>query len=203
MQPPQDEPPQSASDAGTSLSLLDRVRANDADAWNRFVRLYSPLVYCWAKKCGLPNQDAADVLQEVFGAVARNIARFRASPTGSFRGWLWAITRNKVRDHFRVSEVTPVGGSEMQQRIREIPEEEPESWSREGDCSRVGLVNRAAELIRDDFEPHTWQAFWRLTVENHTAREIAADLGMTPDAVYQAKARVLRRLKEELEGQIG
>jgi RNA polymerase sigma-70 factor (ECF subfamily) len=183
--------------------LLDRVRANEPDAWQRFVRLYSPLVYSWAKKCGLPNQDAADVLQEVFHSVARNVSRFRADPSGSFRGWLWAITRNKVNDHFRAGETAPVGGSEMQHKMQEIPEQEPESWSREGECSRIGLVNRAAELIRDDFEPHTWQAFWRLTVENHTARDIAADLGMTPDAVYQAKARVLRRLKEELEGQIG
>jgi RNA polymerase sigma-70 factor (ECF subfamily) len=203
MQPPQDDQSKSAADTRTSLSLLDRVRANDADAWNRFVRLYSPLVYSWAKKCGLPNQDAADVLQEVFHSVAKNVARFRADPSGSFRGWLWAITRNKVRDHFRAAEMTPVGGSEMHQRIQAIPEEEPDSWSQDGECSRVGLVNRAAEMIRDDFEPHTWQAFWRLAVENHPARDIAADLGMTPDAVYQAKARVLRRLKEELEGQIG
>lgn len=143
------------------------------------------------------------MLQEVFHSVAKNITRFRANPTGSFRGWLWAITRNKVRDHFRMAEATPVGGSEMHKLLQEIPEEEPETWSREGACSRIGLVNRAAELIRGDFEPHTWQAFWRLTVENQPAREIAADLGMTPDAVYQAKARVLRRLKEELEGHIG
>jgi RNA polymerase sigma-70 factor (ECF subfamily) len=200
---PQDESANNQPATRTSLSLLDRVRANDGEAWRRFVRLYSPLVYSWAKRCGLQNQDAADVLQEVFHSVARNISRFHADPTGSFRGWLWAITRNKVRDHFRAMETAPVGGSEMQHRMQAIPDDEPESWSREGDCSRVGLVNRAAELIRDDFEPHTWQAFWRLTVENHPARDIAADLGMTPDAVYQAKARVLRRLREELDGQIG
>jgi RNA polymerase sigma-70 factor (ECF subfamily) len=184
----------------TSATLLDRVRANEGDAWRRFVRLYSPLVYSWAKRCGLQNQDAADVLQEVFHAVAKNIAAFRATPTGSFRGWLWAITRNKVRDHFRVAEAAPVGGSEMQHRLLEIPEDEPESWSTDGESSRVAVVGRAAELIRGDFEHHTWQAFWRLAVENHAARDIATDLGMTVDAVYQAKARVLRRLREELGG---
>jgi RNA polymerase sigma-70 factor (ECF subfamily) len=188
----------------TSSSLLDGVRANEDDAWGRLVRLYSPLVYSWAQRCGLKNQDAADVLQEVFHAVARHVGRFRREgPAGSFRGWLWAITRNKVRDHFRAAGETPVGGSDMQQRLQEVPEAEPESWSREGDCSRAGLVSRAAELVRGDFEPRTWQAFWRLAVENHPARDIAADLGMTPDAVYQAKARVLRRLREELEGHAG
>ena len=91
----------------------------------------------------------------------------------------------------------------MQNRLQEIPESEPESWSESGDCNRASLVNRATQLIRDDFEPHTWQAFWRLAVENHPARDIAADLGMSVDAVYQAKARVLRRLREELHGHAG
>jgi RNA polymerase sigma-70 factor (ECF subfamily) len=186
----------------TSASLLDRVRANEDEAWRRFVQLYSPLVYSWAKRSGLKNQDAADVLQEVFHAVARRIGSFR-SGAGSFRGWLWVITRNKVRDHFRAGAAEPVGGTDMQNRLQEVPESEPESWSESGDCSRAALVTRAAQLIRDDFEPHTWQAFWRLAVENHPARDIATDLGMTVDAVYQAKARVLRRLREELHGHVG
>lgn len=187
----------------TSSSLLDRVRGSDADGWRRFVQLYSPLVYTWAKRCGLRNQDAADVLQEVFHAVARHIGRFRREgANSSLRGWLWAITRNKVRDHFRAGGASPVGGSEMYQRLQEIPDVEPDSWSQGDDCSRVGLVRRAASLVREDFEPHTWQAFWRLAVENQPAREIGIALGMTVDAVYQAKARVLRRLREELDGRL-
>ena len=90
----------------------------------------------------------------------------------------------------------------MQHRLQEVPEAEPDSWSEDGDCSRAGLIRRATQLIRDDFEPHTWQSFWRLAVENHAARDIAAELGMTVDAVYQAKARVLRRLREELHGHL-
>jgi RNA polymerase sigma-70 factor (ECF subfamily) len=188
----------------TSSSLLDCVRANEGDAWRRFVQLYSPLVYSWAKRCGLKKQDAADVMQEVFHAVARHVVRFkRAGSTGSFRAWLWTITRNKVRDHFRMLGALPVGGSEMHLQLQELPEQEPESWSQDGECSRVALVRRAAELVRNDFEPRTWQAFWRLAVEGQSAREIASALGMTGDAVYQAKARVLRRLRDELEGQIG
>lgn len=182
--------------------MLDRVRADDQDAWKRFVRLYSPLVYSWAKRCGLSNQDAADTMQEVFLAVARRIGEFRPKQTGGFRGWLWVITRNKVRDHFRAAEVHPVGGTDMQHRLQEVPDDEPASWSESGECSRINLVRHAAQLVRDDFEPHTWQAFWRLTVENHTARDIGAELGMSLDAVYQAKARVLRRLKEELGDEI-
>jgi RNA polymerase sigma-70 factor (ECF subfamily) len=197
--------PAGEAPAQTSLSLLDRVRANDQEAWRRFVHLYSPLVYSWAKRCGLPNSDAADAMQEVFHSVARRVGEFRHEPgKGGFRGWLWVVTRNKVRDHFRAAAgAKPVGGTDMQQRLREVPEDEPESWSESADCSRAGVVRRAILLIRDDFEPHTWQAFWRLAVENHAARDIGAELGMTADAVYQAKARVLRRLREELGDHVG
>jgi RNA polymerase sigma-70 factor (ECF subfamily) len=199
--------PQDGSDepcSATSAGLLERVRANEPEAWGRLVRLYSPLVYAWAKRCGLKNQDAADVLQDVFHAVARAVGQFRRDhAAGSFRGWLWVITRNKVRDHFRARGVEAVGGSDMHEQLQAVPEEEPESWSAGGECGRAGLMRRAAELIRDDFEPHTWQAFWRLAVEGQPARDIAADLGMSPEAVYQAKARVLRRLREELGGHLG
>lgn len=190
--------PDGPTGTGTSLGLINRVRAHDPTAWERFVRVYSPLVYGWAKRSGLQNQDAADVMQEVFHAVARGVVRFVAEPGGSFRGWLWTITRNKVRDHARARGVEAVGGSDMQRRLGAVPEVEPEEWSAGGDCGRAALVGRAAELVRADFQPHTWQAFWRATVENHAARDIAADLGMTVDAVYQAKARVLQRLREEL-----
>ena len=203
MRTPDSEPEPPGPDTGTSASLLDRVRANEDAAWRRFVRLYSPLVYAWAKRCGLKNQDAADVLQDVFHAVARGLGQFRHDvAAGSFRGWLWTITRNKVRDHFRARGTEPVGGTDMQNRLQEVPEAEPESWSEGEDCGRAGLIRRATQLVRDDFEPHTWQAFWRLAVENHPARDIATDLGMTADAVYQAKARVLRRLREELNGHL-
>src|SRR5688572_15344944 len=129
-------------DERTASSLLDRLRANESDTWRRFVRLYSPLVYSWAKRCGLPNQEAADVLQEVFHAVARHLGRFRrdaAAPPGRFRAWLWSITRNKVRDHFRAADTAPAGGSEMHQRLQEVPEVEPEEWSRAGESSRAAL----------------------------------------------------------------
>jgi RNA polymerase sigma-70 factor (ECF subfamily) len=56
------------------------------------------------------------------------------------------------------------------------------------------------ESIREDFEHTTWQAFWRMAVEGHPSAAIAADLGMTQEAVRQAKRRVVRRLQEELEG---
>ena len=90
------------SSTATSPSLLKRVKADDAAAWDRMVGLYAPLVYHWCRRADLPEQEIADVFQDVFQAVAAHIADFRRDGAkDTFRGWLRVITRNKVRDHFR------------------------------------------------------------------------------------------------------
>ena len=61
-----------------------------------------------------------------------------------------------------------------------------------------GLLHRAMEMVKAEFEHRTWNAFWRSAVENEPTTEIAAHLGITANAVRQAKSRVLRRLREEL-----
>ena len=106
----------------TSSSLLNRVNARDAVAWERLVDLYTPAVYCWCRKAGLSSADAADIGQEVFKSVARSIARFRHDrPSDSFRGWLRTITRNKIRDFYRNRPVQASGGSAAQDALLQIP----------------------------------------------------------------------------------
>lgn len=188
--------------SSTSLQLIDRVRARDADAWTRLARLYTPLVYRWGRQCGLQTNDAADVVQDVFIAVASHIESFSLDdPGASFRGWLWTIARNQVRLYYRKRKDRPeaTGGTDAHRVLEACPDvvlldEEPSGYN-----SRQGLVHRALELIRQDFQEQTWQAFLRLAVEGQAARDIAADLGMTPAAVRQAKYRVLCRLHDELD----
>ncbi len=67
-----------------------------------------------------------------------------------------------------------------------------------GELDRREILRRAAEIIRNDFEPHTWQAFWRSVVEEQAPHDIASDLNMTPNAVRQARFRVLARLRETI-----
>src|SRR5262245_48996096 len=110
----------------TSLSLLARVQARQADAWGRLVELYAPLVYHWCGRCGLAAEDAADVSQEVFRSVAEHVGGFRKQRAGdSFRGWLRTITRNKVRDHFRRRQHQPQapGGTDAQIRLLAVPDQ--------------------------------------------------------------------------------
>ena len=198
-----DDRPSPITDAttgsGTSLSMLQRMRGQDADAWRRFVDLYSPLVLSWLRRAGLGDADAADLVQDVFLLVSRHVEGFDRRGAGSFRGWMFTITANKVREHHRARKGQPVaaGGTDAQRRVQELTDDvDPEDPSDPG--SRDGLVRRGLELIRGDFAEQTWQAFWRCVVEGRPAAEVAVDLGMKPNAVYQARHRILRRLREEL-----
>ncbi len=197
----------SAPSSGTSRSLIDRVRANDAAAWERLVRLYAPLVLHWCRRGGLREQDAADVFQDVFQAVASHIARFHREREGdTFRGWLRVITHSKVCDHFRRRgrEAEAVGGTNAGRRMAQVPAPElPEEESAADEAAEGRLVRRVLELIRTEFEERTWQAFWRTAVEGRRAGEVAAELAMSPGAVRVAKSRVLHRLREELGDRTG
>ena len=186
--------------SSSTSRLLVRVRAQDPLAWQRLVELYGPLVHAWCRRGLDREEDRADVFQEVFRAVAIHVGEFRNDrPGDSFRGWLATITRNKVRDHCRRQAGRPqaVGGSAAHQAFQEVPEL-PELDEAESMSEQTALVSRALNLIRGDFEEATWQAFWRSAVEDQPAGQIAADLNLSPNAVYKAKARVLRRLREEV-----
>lgn len=184
----------------SSRSLIRRVQGAEPDAWRRLVHLYGPEVYAWARGAGLQTSDAADVVQEVFRSVATAIADFRRQESGdTFRGWLWTIARNKVRDHFRElkSRPTAVGGTDQQRRMEQIPEPADEPEDKPGAQTRIS--QRALRLIEAEFPPHQWQAFQRVTLGGQSPPEVAAELGISVWSVYQAKSRILRRLRQELD----
>jgi RNA polymerase sigma-70 factor, ECF subfamily len=193
---------QNGGESRTSLSLLERVRARDRAAWERLAGLYGPMVYGWCLRAGLQPADAADVGQEVFAAVARGIDGFRRDREGdTFRGWLYVITRNKLRDRAASPGAVGIGGSDAQRRLAELPAAQPDEPGAPGGTEEVSerkaLCRRAIECVRGEFEPRTWQAFWRAFVDGHAPADIASDLGITVNAVYLAKSRILRRLREE------
>jgi RNA polymerase sigma-70 factor (ECF subfamily) len=191
----------SESSISISSTLLERLRAHDAEAWQRLADLYGPLVYHWCRRSGLRTPDAADVFQEVFAAVSGTIAAFRRGvASDTFRGWLWTITRNKIRDHFRAQDhqVEAVGGTDAQIRLADLPEDCTDSSTDEDRRELGGLFQRALTIVQSEFEDHTWNAFWRIAVEERQTADVAAELGMSVNAVRQAKSRVLRRLRVEL-----
>jgi RNA polymerase sigma-70 factor (ECF subfamily) len=183
----------------TSSSLIDRVRGDEAGAWDRLVTLYGPLLYHWCRRWKLQDQDLADVFQEVFQTLVARLGEFRRDRRGdTFRGWLYTITRNKVLDHFRRRR--EVGGGDL---LAEVPAPEVEESADPGETEALrALFLRGLELIRGEFEERTWRAFWRTAVDGLAPRDAAAELGMSSGAVRVAKFRVLHRLREEL-GDVG
>jgi RNA polymerase sigma-70 factor (ECF subfamily) len=185
-------------DRPTSSTLLERVRGRDEEAWRRLLHIYGPLVDRWCALRGVRGADADDVRQEVFRAVAAGLDGFRRDrPGDTFRGWLRVITRHKLTDHFRRLDGRPKakGGTEAQRQLQQFAESDlPDDT--EDDLS--GLYHRALELVRAEFEPKTWQAFWRTAVDGDSPADVAADLGVTPAAVRKAKSRVLLRLRQEI-----
>jgi RNA polymerase sigma-70 factor (ECF subfamily) len=187
----------------TSSGLLNRVKAGQPEAWARLIDVYGPLIYQWCRQSGLQASDATDVGQEVFAAVARRIAEFhKEQPTSSFRGWLWTVTRNKIRYHFRARKRHPParGGTDAQQQLAGIPEppkDPPTAMT--GDSPDNGLEHRAIEVVKAGVEEQTWRAFWLYAIDGRTAGEVAEELKISVQAVYTANFRVRRKLREELE----
>jgi len=192
--------PQASTSPSTSLSLIRRARELDPESWRTLSRLYGPLVYRWARQCGLREHDAADVVQNVFVSVFRSIGKLSLlGPGASFRGWLWTITRNAVREWTRQSAVRPqeVGGDGGDWLLQQTATPAPDADPPEPDPG-PSLAHRALQLVHETLDDRTWEAFRRTALEDHAAPDVAADLGMTPKAVRQAKYRVLVRLRELL-----
>lgn len=185
-----------------SSSLLIGVRTFRADAWRRLLHIYGPLVFHWCTKSGVGVQDAEDLGQEVFRAVASRIDGFeRKSNHDTFGGWLRTITRHKVADHWRKKSRQPdvVEAGEMIELFGGSDPQTADVTSEENQV-RGFVYQRALSLIRSEFRENSWKAFWASAVEGRATADVAADLGMSQMAVRKAKSRVLRRLREEFDG---
>lgn len=190
-------------EGSTSLSLLSAAQHGQPGAWERLVRLYTPLVASWCRSWGIAEQDFVDILQDVFLSVSGHLKKFqKLRPSDTFRGWLFTIARNKARDHFRRTASQPMGegGSEANQRIQETfdPHLDAELAESTDEVAMDHLLQNALNVIRKEFHAKTWQAFWGVVIEGRLAADVGADLEMTPGAVRVAKSRVLLRLRQEL-----
>jgi RNA polymerase sigma-70 factor (ECF subfamily) len=197
-----DIPASPASDRGTSLTLIQQLRVNDPAAWSRLVFLYGPLVRYWASRRGVTGADADDVSQDVFQAVVGGLATFRRDrPGDTFRGWLCGITRYVLLRHSQRTDRQPraAGGTEARLHLNAVPDLYADSADEDDPPAELGaLYNRGLALVRADFEERTWTMFWQHTVDGRSVADVAADMGVSPAAVRQAKSRVLRRLREQI-----
>ena len=184
----------------TPVSLLQRLRAGgDAEDWDRFIRLVTPLILSWARGAGLREENVRDVTQEVFLTCHRKLSTFSYDKTQSFHGWLRTMTFNKVCD-FRKSPATrPLAPGDA--GLSGVAAPDDASATAEEEYRRY-VVGRALRVIRADFPSKTWKAFWEHRVCRRPAEVGGGELGMSANAVYAAALRVLTRLREELTGLI-
>lgn len=180
----------------TSATLLERVRdPQDYRSWQVFLDIYQPLIQYWLRKSGLQEADLMDLTQEILHTVTRELPKFRYDPAKRFRGWLRIVASHKLSEHFRRGGTRP---NSSDQGLSEVLSADDDAfWDRD---YRDWLFKRALMVMQTQFETQTWQAAYKTITTDASAREIANELGIAEASVYQAKSRVLRRLREELQG---
>lgn len=185
----------------TSATLLERLRDRaDAEAWQRLLDLYSPLLSTWLRRHALQDADVDDLVQEVLLTVAREAPKFQHSGRpGAFRHWLRTILANRLREFWRERRLRPTaaGDSDFVKMLDQL--QDPDSglshlWDQQHDQH---IVRRLFAMIEPQFASSTWQAFRRVVLDGARPDTVAAELGLSVNAVFIAKSRVLQRLREE------
>jgi RNA polymerase sigma factor (sigma-70 family) len=189
-----------SSSLHTRPSLLVRIRdPRDAESWKLFVELYTPRVVGYCRLRGLQDADAADVTQEVMALLARSMHAFQYSPErGRFRDWLGTVTRNQVNRFWTRQRAggAPAGGDALPDALANLAAVDSDAeWTAEFNAQ---ILRAALDRVRPLFGPSTWQAFASVWLENKTAATTATEMGITLHAVYVAKAKILKRLEEEV-----
>jgi len=186
----------------TRVSLLIQIRdGSNQAAWQEFANLYGPVIYGFARKRGLQDADAADLMQDVLRSVSAAIGRLDYDRNqGTFRGWLFTITRNKVFNFLAARRIRPQGSGDT--TTNRLLAEEPaasdgsDSWELE---YQRRLASLAMDRVKGEFHENTWRVFSLTAVEGIAVADVARQVGMSPGAIYVAKSRVLARLRDEVE----
>lgn len=186
----------------THASLLARLsKGADAPAWDEFHARYRELIRGFALRRGLQAADAEDVVQEVFLALAQAMRSFEYQPEkGRFRGFLKTIAIRVLSKRF--ARTRPgLEQTAAEQTLEAAAEEsaQEEDWEAEW---RQHHLRGAMERVRAEFRGTDLRAFELLTAGRRDARSVAAELGISADSAYQAKSRILKRLRALVAEQV-
>jgi RNA polymerase sigma-70 factor (ECF subfamily) len=188
----------------TRQSLLLRAQTGETGAWKDLLDLYRPLILGWLHRQGVPARDLEDLGQEVLLSVVQHLPGFQHSgQRGAFRCWLRTIVCSRTTDYWRTMDAAmPAGGSGATAALQQIADPDSElnrRWDEEHD---LYVLDCLLDLVEEEFEPITLQAFRRLALDGAGGAEVAQELGLSLAAVYKAKSRVLARIRQEAEGLI-
>ena len=181
----------------TGTALLEGLRdpANH-DAWAELVERYRPLLVGFAERTGFPGADAEDVAQLVLIELARSYASYDRSK-GRLRQWLFGIAKNQIANckRRRAPEHTPQRDTRTTAFFDRLPcaGDFERAWQTEWDRY---VMERCLDAVREEVTPQTMEAFHQFAVLARSAADVAQELGITENAVFGAKRRVLTRVRE-------
>ncbi len=190
----------------TRASLLGRIRNwDDSGSWEEFTQMYWRLIYSVARRSGLADAEARDVVQETLLGVAKKIHEFESNPErGTFRGWLLNLTRWRIADHFRKQPPRRTGmagdprSDARTATIERVPDPAPldEFWESEW---KKNLMETAMARISRRVNPKHAQIFDLYATRQWPAAKVARELGVSLVQVYLVNHRFTRLLKEEVK----
>lgn len=185
----------------TSLSLLQRLKRAKPEAadWGLLQDLYLPLIRRWLVRVPELRDEVDDLSQEVLLVLLRELPSFERRRDGAFRAWLRQIVVNKTRAFCKLRQRRPrVGrGTATEQLLDQLADPNgarAEEWDREHDKH---VFQKLLDVVRPDFSANTWKAFVRFAVDGLSSEHVAEEVGMTKNAIIQAKSRILNRLRQE------
>lgn len=183
----------------TSVGFLRSLQNQSDLAWQRLNAIYQPLIRKWLRMHSVRPADADDIAQDVMVVVCRRLNSFQRERNGSFRCWLRCITVNCLRD-FRRKMSRQVSGEGVMELLQSL--EDPDStlsrrWDTEHD---IHVLRYVMNEVQEEFEKRTWRAFYGTAIAGQRPQEVAAELGMTENAVCIAKSRVSARVRQEARG---
>jgi len=175
----------------------------DHRSWDEFLTLYGPLILRYVRRFDVNRDDALELVQETLKIVFQQIGKFDYDPDkGTFRSWLYTVTKHRTFRFLRERQREPVGrgGTTNVQVLHQQGDDHcrmDDIWEQEW---RQNALQAAMRQVRPQVEEATWESFRLAALEGVPSQEVADRLGLTVGQVYVNKSRVLKRLREAVEG---
>lgn len=196
------EPP--AGSPSTHASILDALHEMPipTPAWERFQRRYEPAIADWCRARGLQHACALDVTQEVLIKLFARMPLYQHDPErGRFRHWLTRVVKNTLVDYLRRRDrqldAAIVGGPEALDSLQS--DAAVDDLSMHLEQAATSAVEACLKRVRRDFEDTTWRAFEAVTLHQRPVEAVARELGLTIPAIYAAKYRVMKALRQTFQ----
>ncbi len=187
----------------THISLLCELGKSGRDeSWTVFHARYRGVIFGWCLRRGLSPDDAEDLTQDALLKLFQQLPQYRHDPArGQFRSWLKTVVNNALTDFWRRQQRRPergAGGAALAEREGGIasPEAAAELSSAIEDQAQT-IAAEVLERVRAKVKETTWQAFYRMMIEQRPAAEVAAELKLSVATVYKANYRIKQMLLQE------